>query len=76
MKLFRFFIDCFVKLVVIDKNISIWGKIYNLYLCIIFFFFGKIVLFKNFLIYCVLLNFIDFINWYCVFLILYLSKKI
>lgn len=70
MKLFRFFIDCFVKLVVIDKNISIWGKIYNLYLC------SKIVLFKNFLIYCVLRNFIDFINWYCVFLILYLSKKI
>lgn len=41
MKLSRFLIDCSVKLVATDKNISIWGKTYNLYLCIIFFFFVK-----------------------------------
>lgn len=36
MKLSRFLIDCSVKLVATNKNISIWGKTNNL--CIIFFF--------------------------------------
>lgn len=77
MKLSRFLIDCSVKLVATDKNISIWGKTYNLYLCIIFFlFFCKTALPKNPSIYCALLNLIDLTNWYCVFSTLHLSKKI
>lgn len=76
MKLSRFLIDCSVKLVATDKNISIWGKTYNLYLCIIFFFFCKTALSKNPSIYCALLNLIDLTNWYCVFSTLHLSKKI